>query len=108
METPHAETVVEKTVAFVKDVLGIHTDTPPDVEAKPEYDDTAPEIRAEISTRLEPKVYGTMVGQVNPENSVRPLGDSEDERLRRVIDEQPREKSAFELNAESARAEEGE
>ena len=50
METPHTETIVEKTVAFVKDVFGIHP--APDVEAQPEYHDTAPEVtvdrRAEV------------------------------------------------------------
>jgi hypothetical protein len=101
METPHAETVVDKAVTFVKEVLGIH---PAPDEPQPEYH-TAPEATAE--TRLQPKVYGTTVGEVNAETNVRPLGNSEDERLRRVIDEQPREKSALELNAESARAEEG-
>jgi hypothetical protein len=99
METPHAETVVEKTVAFVKDVLGIG------IEPKPDYH-TAPEVRAAGSTRLEPKVYGTLVGEVNPENSVRPLGNPEDERIRRAIDEQLRGRMV-KLNAKSARAEEG-
>jgi hypothetical protein len=35
METKHAETVVEKAVAYVKDKIGIqHGDKAPDVEAK--------------------------------------------------------------------------
>ena len=54
METQHTETVVEKAVAFVKDMLGIQTDTAPDVEAKPEYHDTAPEVTAENAMRLDP------------------------------------------------------
>ena len=38
METEHPETVVEKAVAYVKDMLGIApSDKTPDVEAKPEY-----------------------------------------------------------------------
>ena len=38
METEHTETVVEKAVAYVKDMLGIApSDKTPDVEAKPEY-----------------------------------------------------------------------
>ena len=109
METPHTETVVEKAVTFVKDMLGIPTDTAPDVEAKPEYHDTAPEITAENAMRLDPNAYTTKtVEELNADSYVRPVADSETERLRREVDEHPREKSAFELNAESARAEEGE
>ena len=108
METPHTETVVDKAVTFVKDMLGIPTDAAPDVEAKPEYHDTAPEITAENAMRLDPNAYTTKtVEELNAESYVRPVGDSETERLRREVDEHPREKSAFELNAESARAEEG-
>ena len=44
METEHAETVVEKAVAYVKDVLGI---TP----------DTAPELTVEDALRLDPNAY---------------------------------------------------
>jgi hypothetical protein len=67
METPHTETVVEKTVAFVKDVLGIHTDTPPDVEAKPEYHDTAREITAENAMRLDPNtLVVNSAGEITP------------------------------------------
>jgi hypothetical protein len=47
METPHAETVVDKAVNFVKDVFGIQHDASPEVEANPEYHDTAPEVTAE-------------------------------------------------------------
>jgi hypothetical protein len=52
METPHTETIVEKTVAFVKDVLGIHPE--PGVGTQPEYHDTAPEVTVENAMRLDP------------------------------------------------------
>jgi hypothetical protein len=58
METEHTETVVEKAVAYVKDMLGIApSDKTPDVEAKPEYVDTPPEVTAEDAMRLDPNAY---------------------------------------------------
>jgi hypothetical protein len=121
METGHTETVVEKAVAYVKDVLGIHpTDAPPDVEANPEYSDTAPEVTAEDAMRLDPNAY-TMksIGELNSETSVPPESggeftraksteETDAERLRREADKPPRQKSALELNSESARLEDGE
>jgi hypothetical protein len=98
METPHAETVVDKAVAYVKEVLRIHPDTPLDVEAQPE-NHTAP------ATHLEPRAYGTRVGELDAGSFVRPLGNPEDERVRRAIDEQLHERMV-KLNAENARAEE--
>jgi len=51
METEHPETVVEKTVAFVKDVLGIHS------APGPEYRETASEVTAENAMRLDPNEF---------------------------------------------------
>jgi hypothetical protein len=104
METPHTETIVEKTVAFVKDVLGIHPE--PGVGTQPEYHDTAPEVTVENAMRLDPDPHVmNAVGPMSTEAYVPPMDDAE--RLRREEDEHPREKSAPELNAESARAEDG-
>jgi len=77
METEHAETVVEKAVAYVKDMLGIPPgDRSPDVEAKPEYSDTAPELTSEDAMRLDPQAY-TMksVAEVNAESARREDGE---------------------------------
>ena len=58
METEHTETVVEKAVAYVKDMFGIPPgDHNPDVEAKPEYADTAPELASDDAMRLDPHAY---------------------------------------------------
>ena len=58
METEHTETVVEKAVAYVKDFFGVPPgDRTPDVEAKPEYTDTAPEPTIEGAMRLNPHAY---------------------------------------------------
>jgi len=96
METEHVETVVDKAVAFVKDMFGIPTETTPDVAAKREYSDTAPEITAENAMRLNPNAYE---GLVPPESGVAfdpaaerdfdPAAerDIEAERLRRKADE---------------------
>ena len=107
METPHTETVVDKAVTFVKDMLGIHTDTAPEVEAEPEYHDTAPEITAENAMRLDPNAQTMQtVGELNAESYVRPVGDSEVDRLRREVDEHPRQ--TVKLNPESGRLEDDE
>ena len=73
METEHTETVVEKAVAYVKDMLGIPPGDPtPDVVAKPEYSDTAPEPSSDDAMRLDPHAY-TMksVAEVNAESARR-------------------------------------
>ena len=45
MEAEHSETIVDKAVAYVKDMLGMPpADRPPDVVANPEHTDTAPEL----------------------------------------------------------------
>ena len=45
METQHPETVVEKVTHYVKDMLGIApADETPEVVAKPEYSDIAPAL----------------------------------------------------------------
>jgi hypothetical protein len=104
METPHTETVVEKTVAFVKDVFGMHP--APGVGAQPEYHSTAPEVTAENAMRLDPDAHVmNAVEPMNTEAYVLPIDDAE--RLQREEGEHPREKSAFELNSESVRAENG-
>jgi len=110
METPHTDTVVEKTVAFVKDVLGIHP--APAVEAERDYPDaaldTAPEVTAEDAMRLDPNAFVVNPGgQITPANYANPTGETDAERLRRETGGALREKTALELNAESARAEEG-
>jgi len=58
METEHTEGVIEKALAFVKHTLGIPpVDQTPDVVAKPEYIDTAPEPTIEGAMRLDPHAY---------------------------------------------------
>ena len=105
METPHTETVVEKAVNFVKDVFGIEHETAPDVEAKPEYHDTAPEVTAENAMRLNPNAYGASVEELNAEGYVRPVGEPDVDRS--GIDEHPRERFV-KLNPESGRVEDDE
>jgi hypothetical protein len=108
MESPHVETVVDKAVNFVKDVLGIHHEAAPEVEGNPEYPDTAPEVTAEKAMRLDPDTFVVSPsGQVTPGTNTSVRAETEAERLRREVGEYPREKTALELNAESARAEEG-
>ena len=77
METEHTETVVEKAVAYVKDMLGIPPgDRTPDVEAKPEYSDTAPELTSEDAMRLDPHAYTTKsVAEVNADSARREDGE---------------------------------
>jgi hypothetical protein len=108
METQHTETVVDKAVNFVKDVLGIQHDDAPEVVADPEYHDSEPEVAAENAMRIDPNSYKMeSLEQLNAEEtSARPVGDSDTERLRREVDEFPRKMSALELNAANARAEE--
>jgi hypothetical protein len=69
METEHTETVVEKAVAYVKDFFGVPTgDRTPDVEAKPEYTDTAPEPTIEDAMRLDPHTRTFKIGaEINAE-----------------------------------------
>ena len=71
METEHSETVVEKAVAFVKDMLGMPSGRQaPDVVAKPEYTDTAPELTTEGAMRLDPYASTTKsVAEVNIERA---------------------------------------
>ena len=55
METDHTETVVDKAVAYVKDFFGVPPGdrTTPDVEAKPEFPDTAPAVTSKVALRLD-------------------------------------------------------
>jgi hypothetical protein len=78
METEHSETIVDKAVAYVKDMLGMPpADKPPDVVAKPEYTDTAPEPTIEGAMRLDPHAYTTKsVAQLNIECARRDLSDT--------------------------------
>jgi len=90
METEHPETVVEKTVAFVKDVLGIHS------APGPEYRETASEVTAENAMRLDPNEFA--LGEMDAEGyfpSTDNAGETDAERLRRAVDEHPREKRAL-------------
>lgn len=106
METPHTETVVEKTVAFVKDVLGIHPDPAPEVEARREYSNTIPAVTAEDAMRLSPNAHiMRSVGQIGDESYVRPVEETDTDRPRREVAEDLPQKTALELNAESAQAE---
>ncbi len=90
METEHTETVVEKVTGFVKDLLGIHpTDQPADSEAKPEYSDIAPALHFDDD---EPKMPSS-APELSTEDAMRL--------------EPYASKSAAELNAESARREDG-
>jgi len=108
METQHTETVVDKAINFVKDVLGIQHDDAPEVMAKPEHHDTESEVAAENAVRIDPNSYRMeSLEQLNAEEPyARPVADSDTERLRREVDEFPRKMSALELNAANARAEE--
>ena len=76
METER-ETVVDKAVAFVKDMFGVHPDTP-EVRARPEFSDSAPEVTAEDAMRLNPNAYE---GLVPPESGA--IFEDEAERERR-------------------------
>jgi hypothetical protein len=69
METEHTETVVDKAVAYVKDFFGVPPgDRTPDVEANPEYTDTAPEPTIEGAMRLEPHTRTLKIGsEINAE-----------------------------------------
>lgn len=69
METEHTETVVEKAVSFVKDMLGIPlADPAPEVQAKPEYTDAPHEITSADVLHPDPDAM-TMksVAEVNAE-----------------------------------------
>jgi hypothetical protein len=58
MGTEHTGNVVERAVAYMKDVLGLTpADKTPEVQAKPEFPDTAPEINSEDAMRLDPNAY---------------------------------------------------
>jgi hypothetical protein len=114
METEHNETVVEKAVNFVKDVLGVQHDGTPAVEAEPEYPDTAPEVTAENAMRLDPDAFmSNSAGQISPAGSyVAPmdavplLDETDAERLRREVDEPPK-KSVSENISDVVRRENG-
>jgi hypothetical protein len=107
METQHTETVVDKAVNFVKDVLGIQHDDAPEVVASPEYHDGETETAAENAMQLDPNAYKMQsLEQLNAETYARPEPDSDTERSRGKVDEFPRKMSALELNAANARAEE--
>jgi hypothetical protein len=63
METEHVETVVDKAVAYVKDFFGVPPgDRTPDVEANPEYTDTAPEPTIKDAMRLDPHTRTLKIG----------------------------------------------
>ena len=73
METEHAETVVDKAVAYVKDFFGVPPgDRTPDVEANPEYTDTAPEPTIEGAMRLDPHTRTLKIGsEINADRAPR-------------------------------------
>ncbi len=65
----HAETVVEKAVAYVKDVLGIHSEEP-DVVARPEYSDSEPQIDTKDELLANPNAYSMKsIGELSSETS---------------------------------------
>jgi hypothetical protein len=76
METGHTETVVEKAVAYVKDMFGID-DKAPDVEAKPEYVDTP---TSEDAMRLDPDTF-RRVGEHRVESARRADGVASDQAM---------------------------
>ena len=73
MDTDHTETVVDKAVAYVKDFFGVPPgDRTPDVEAKAEYTDTAPEPTIEGAMRLDPHTRTLKIGaEINAERAPR-------------------------------------
>jgi hypothetical protein len=77
METEHTETVVEKAVAYVKDMFGIPPgDRAPDVQAEPEYADAAPSLSSKDAMRIEPDGYSFRnVAEVNAESARREDGE---------------------------------
>jgi len=77
METQHTETVVEKAVAYVKDVLGIPPgDRTRDVEVEPQYADTTPALTSKDAMRMEPDSYTfKTVAEVNAESARREDGE---------------------------------
>jgi hypothetical protein len=105
METEHTETVVDKAVAFVKDMFGVHPDPTPEVRAKGEYSDTAPEITAKDAVPQSQILWGPRPArkQVRLDNEMDRAGETE--RVKREADGHPQPKGAFELMAESARRE---
>jgi len=130
MEAEHTENVAEKAVTYVKEMLGIHpAEVAADAEANPEYADIAPEITAEDAMRLDPNAYAMdSIEQMDADSHISPetqiaferdlggaptqaslkfMGETDAEHLRRE-EEEHRQKSAFELNSESARFEDGE
>jgi len=109
MTNTHPETAVEKAVAYVKDVLGLQSEPARENEAPSDYPDTAPEVTAENAMRLNPDAYAAhSIGPMDADAFVPPMDETDTERLRREVGEYPVRKSALELNAESARAEDGE
>jgi len=72
METEHSETIVDKAVAYVKDMLGISpAEKPPDVVAKPEYVDTP---TSEDAKPLDPDTFKS-VGDLHMEKLRREDGE---------------------------------
>jgi hypothetical protein len=58
METEHTEGVVEKALAYVKDMFGMPPgDRTTDIESEPEYADTAPDLASDEAMRLDPHAY---------------------------------------------------
>jgi len=107
METQHTETVVEKVTSYVKDMLGIpQDDHQPDVEAKPEYSDIAPALHfADEPPELTTKDAMHIEPHVDPEPGLYPLKSDA-----RGVYPEPEifpQKTAAEINAESARREDG-
>jgi hypothetical protein len=58
VKTEQSETVIDKAVAYVKDILGMPpADQPPNVVVKPEYTDTEPKLASDDAMRLNPHAY---------------------------------------------------
>jgi hypothetical protein len=83
METEHTETVVEKAVAFVKDMFGMAPDDKArDLEAKPEQVDT-PASSSEDAMRPDPNAYTfKTVGELHLESAQREDGPTSGEAMR--------------------------
>ncbi len=94
------DTVVDKAVNFVKDVFGIQHDAVA-TETRPEDHDLAAEAPSEPPARLDPNTFVVSPsGQIIPGSF--PARETDTERLRREVGEDPPQKSARELNAENA------
>jgi len=110
MQTNDNDTIVDKAVNFVKDAFGIRhgpaSGVDPNFEDGKTFGDhdTEAEVTAEQASSLDPNAFVVSPsGQVAPVGLVDPPRETDAERLRREVDEQPRPKSLLERNDELVR-----